>query len=111
MVSRGLTISHSLDDDYSYWRLAMRNSVTPADCPPESGGQHDRDSSRDRAGGGSRAALFKNAFWNISFVEPPLASSQRTRWRCPCILKKYRSKHGGCLKFYQAADVLAEVTE
>ena len=30
--------------------------------PPESGGQHDRDSSRDRAGGGSRAALFKNAF-------------------------------------------------
>jgi len=81
MVSRGLTISHSLDDD-SYWRLAMRNSVTP-DCPPESGGQHDRDSSRDRAGGGSRAALFKNAFWNISFGEPPLASSQRTRWRCP----------------------------
>ena len=28
-------------------------------CPPESGGQHDRDSSRDRAGGGSRAALFR----------------------------------------------------
>jgi len=82
MVSRGLTISHSLDDD-SYWRLAMRNSVTPANCPPEPGGQHDRDSSRDRAGGGSRAALFKNAFWNISFGEPPLASSQRTRWRCP----------------------------
>jgi len=49
----------------------------------ESGGQHDRDSSRDRAGGGSSAALFKNAFWDISFGEPPLASSQRTRWRCP----------------------------
>jgi hypothetical protein len=27
-----------------------------ANCPPESGGQHDRDSSRDRAGGGSRAS-------------------------------------------------------
>src|SRR6185369_6991885 len=48
-------------------------------CPPESGGQHDRDSSRDRAGGGSRAVLSKNAFRNITFGEPPLASSQRTR--------------------------------
>src|SRR4051812_47995547 len=46
-----------------------------AKCPPESGGQHDRDSSRDRAGGGSRAELFKNAFRDNSFGEPPLASS------------------------------------
>src|SRR4051812_44736809 len=43
-----------------------------AECPPESGGQHDRDSSRDRAGGGSRAPLFKIAFRNISIGEPPL---------------------------------------
>jgi hypothetical protein len=42
--------------------LAGHFEIRGANCPPESGGQHDRDSSRDRAGGGSRAALFKNAF-------------------------------------------------
>jgi hypothetical protein len=38
-------------------------------------------------------------------------SDSASRSRCPCILKKYRSKQGGCLKLYQAADVHAKVTQ
>src|SRR5262245_57848852 len=42
-------------------------------CPPESGGQHDRDISRDRARGGSKANLVRN-----TVLEPPLAASRKT---------------------------------
>jgi len=75
------------------WRCRIRPN-----CPPESGGQHDRDSSRDRARGGSRAVLSMKAFWNISLGEPPLASSQRTRWRTPiCLHSPLSSSSAGNL--------------
>jgi hypothetical protein len=38
--------------------------IGEASCPPESGGQHDRDSSRDRAGGGSKAASLQGSLRN-----------------------------------------------
>jgi hypothetical protein len=39
--------------------------VNVANCLPESGGQHERDSSRDRARGGTRTAYFKNASYTL----------------------------------------------